>query len=151
MRRRKHRQRRRQGWSISPPHGRAEGRREALAKKGENPTKAIAIETVAEAVPAEERSPGRPRKGPEKTPETVSDVSGDSAAEAREVGRLRAITNAPAPIRDLYRTDLISKGTAVALGTTKRDTSPTKAAAIAEATTTQQWTPGPLVFFTSKG
>jgi hypothetical protein len=93
---------------------------------GENPEKAIDLALVPKERPESDRGQGRRRAG-EESRETVSLDSDD--AQDREVKKLRAINRAPEPIADLYRRDLISKGTAVALGTTKRDTSPTKARA----------------------
>lgn len=113
------------GWGIQRE------RLEALirvvaSEAGENPSKAVALATVAPAVEQARDEKGRVMPSGQVVP---TDASAD-----KEAKRLRAINRAPEPARDLFRSDLMSKGVAVALGTTARDIKPEKAAAIAEAT-----------------
>ncbi len=124
------------GWGI------ARSKLEALIRivateAGENASKAIALATVAEAKepqPPRHIGPGRGKKTESETVSETVSAPQHSDAVAREAEKLRAINRAPEPARDLFRRDLMSKGTAVALGTTARDTKPEKAAQIAEAT-----------------
>jgi hypothetical protein len=101
----------------------------ALAEKGENVEKTVALGTVSPAQPPR-HGPGRGKR------KTTTQVEGEFSGRATEVEaeRLRAINRAPEPAIDLFRRDLLSKGVAVAMGTTARDTDPQKAARIAVAT-----------------
>jgi hypothetical protein len=121
------------GWGIS------RARLEALIRvvateSGENANKVVALATVAPAQSPEPPPPGPGRGYKKANPQNEGQLFRNRNTTHAEAERLRAINRAPEPAQDLFRRDLMSKGVAVALGTTKRDTKPEKASVIAEAT-----------------
>jgi hypothetical protein len=103
-------------------------------KAGENANKVVALATVAPAQSPEPPPPGPGRGYKKANPQNEGQLFRNRNTTHAEAERLRAINRAPEPAQDLFRRDLMSKGVAVALGTTKRDTKPEKASVIAEAT-----------------